>query len=131
MTDATDPLARLISDRVELNREQLASLLDRRISLHPGDAKFSFLPNTRSALGNRRTVLLALLAQKALHLLDSEIPEGTAPKGLEDTTGIRGGTLRPILKQLTDDGITRRVRGSYIVPDVVLGDVARELEKAR
>ena len=127
MTSPADPLMRLVVDQVEVNREVLATILEGKVRLDPTTGVFSFKPQVRARLGNRKTVLTAVLARKALHLLSGEINERVMPRDLEGLTGIRGNTLRPILKQLTDSGIVVRHSDGYSVPDAVMEDVAREL----
>ena len=126
----TDPLARLVADESEMNREVLASVLADKVRLDLGRGSFTFLQGVRARLGGRGLVVTALLAQQALHLLQDRHPAGLAPRELEFTTGIPGGTLRPILKRLADRGLARKDEtGVYTVPGYVLEDVAREFNE--
>src|SRR6266568_158949 len=93
-----DPLSRLVVDEAAVNRELLASVLETKIRLDLGAGSFSFLPGIRERMNTRHQVLIALLAQKALHLLNAKFNEGLRPQEIEFVTGIKGGTLRPILK---------------------------------
>lgn len=127
MTTQSDPLMRLVVNQIGVNRELLATILEDKVRLDPKAGVFSFKPDVRVRLGNRRTVITALLAQKALHLLAGENSECLMPRVLETLTGIRGNTLRPILKQLTDAGLVVRYSKGYTVPGAVIEDVAREL----
>lgn len=126
MKTPSDPLMRLVVNQAEVNRELLATVLEDKVRLDPSAGAFSFKHRARRSLGNRKCVLAALLAQKALHLLSSEINERLLPRELVTLTGIRGNTLRPILKQLSDCGIVQRYSNGYTVPDAVLDDAARQ-----
>src|SRR6266436_3535573 len=118
-----DPLSRLVVDEAAVNRELLASVLETRIRLDLGAGSFSFLPGIRERMNSRHQVLIALLAQKALHLLNSKFNEALRPQEIEFVTGIKGGTLRPILKILVDRRLARsEADRSYTVPGYALED---------
>jgi hypothetical protein len=126
----TDPLARLVADEAEVNRELLANVLEGKVRLDLGRGTFTFLQGVRNGLGGRGLVVTALLAQQALHLLQERHASGLAPREIEAATGIPGGTLRPILKRLADKGIVRKEdTGVYTVPGYALEDVAREFDE--
>lgn len=108
MSSVADPLLRLVHNEAEVNREHLARLLDGRIALDPARGTFGFRHGVRDRLNKRQRVLVALLAQKALHLIEAKHPEALRPAEIERVTGIPGNTLRPILKILSDKAITRR-----------------------
>jgi len=128
MTASADPLARLVVDESEVNREFLASLLQGRVRLDPSRSTFAFQLGMRDRLSNRQLVLVALLAQKALHLLADKCPQGLRPQEIEQATGVKGNTLRPILKLLLD----RKIIGqndskAYLVPVYAMEDAAQLL----
>ncbi len=127
VTAETDPLARLVVDQTEANRELLARILEDKVRLDPAAKEFSFRHQVRARLGTKKTVLTALLTRKALHLLSADVPEAVTPRDLVVMTGIRGNTLRPVLKQLADRGIAVRRDGGYFIPNYALEDVARDL----
>src|SRR5687767_7815845 len=107
MAVSYDPLSRLVVDEAAVDRELLASVLEGRIRLDMTHGSFAFHQGVRDRLNNRHQVLIALLAQKALHLLNEEFPEGLRPQDIELATGVKGGTLRPILKILGDRRLIR------------------------
>src|SRR5690554_2878862 len=108
MAAPSDPLNRLVVDTAEVNRELLASLLEDKVVIDPGKGTFSFRFGVRERLGNQGVVIAALLAQKALILMGASVAEPMMPRELEATTGIKGGTLRPILKKLADARVISR-----------------------
>lgn len=121
----TDPLARLVVDQQEVDRGLLATVLQPHVALDLNREAFSFRRGSRSSLKNAQVVLVTLLARKALVLLGAEMEEPLTPKELESLTGMKGGSIRPALKTLADDGAIRRDEaGRYFVPDFALADVA-------
>ncbi len=78
----------------------------------------------------RQLVLVALLAQKALHLLAEQYPEGLRPQEVEGLTGVPGNTLRPILMLLSRRNITRRdPSGAHYVASYGLENAGRFLNE--
>lgn len=125
----TDPLSRLVADETEVNRELLAKALENKVRIDPKAGAVTFKPGVRDQIGAKGTVITILLARKALSLLSGEFSEGLAPRDLEELVGIRGNTLRPILKRLTDAGLVVRRGGHYLIPNYALDDVANEIRK--
>lgn len=128
MTTPADPLARLVVDETEVNRELLARLLEDKVRLDPSRGTFTLLHGVRDSISARGLVVTGLLAQHALHLLNERHMAGLAPREIEARTGIQGGTLRPILKRLADRGLVRKNddTGVYTIPGYALEDVAKE-----
>ena len=84
----------------------------------------------RDRLNSRHQVLIALLAQKALHLLSGDYPEGLRPQEIEIATGVKGGTLRPILRVLTERRLIRQDPSKlYVVPAYAIEDAGRFLNE--
>lgn len=121
----SDPLASLVVNQQEADRALLASVLAPYVMLDPTRAAFSFRRGTREPLTNMHIAVIALLANKALKLLEADIEEPLSPSDLSQVTGIKGNSLRPVLKRLTDEGtIQRNEDGVYFVPNYGLADVA-------
>ncbi len=118
MIPSADPLTRLVVDEAEVNRELLASTLEGKIRVDIVRGTFVFVQRVREQLSKRQQVIVALLAHKALHLLDPKFPEALRPVDIESASGIRGGTLRPILKVLVDSDLIKRQdpERAYFVP---------------
>jgi hypothetical protein len=129
MTPATDPLDRLVVDEGDINRDLLADVLADKVVVDPKAGTFAFKHRVREQLGNMNIVLTALLAQKVLALLGADVNERLQPIDLETKTGIRGGTLRPILKRLADSRTVRRETDGYFVPNYALEDIANLLRQ--
>lgn len=129
MATHDDPLTRLIVDQAQANRELLARTLDGVIGLDPTAKKLVFAPHVRARFTARALVVATLLGRKALSLLADSFSEGAAPKELEEELGIAGGTLRPIVKRLTDDGLVVRSGRTYRIPNHLIEEAGRELQK--
>src|ERR1700730_11133715 len=117
MTTSGDPLTRLVDDG-EVNRELLAKVLEHQVSLDLRNGAFPFSRSRRDGLSARSLVVIALLAQQALHLLDGRHAAGLAPRKIEELSGVGGGTLRPILMRLSDQSLARKndETGEYTIP---------------
>lgn len=128
MAATADPLSRLVVDEAVVDRELLATVLEDKIRLDLTRGTFTFQQGVRGRLNNKQQVLVALLAQKALHLLDGRFPEALQPREIELLTGVKPGTLRPTLKQFSDARMVRQDdERAYYVPGYALEDVARLL----
>ena len=74
-----------------------------------------------------RSILTALLAQKALALATSSEKESLTPRDLEIRTGFKGGTIRPVLRDLTLLGVVTKRDGEYAVPDPMMEPAMKAL----
>ncbi len=116
MTEEGDPLMELVADTRKINRDRLKEMLLGRVWLDIDAATVHLVPEERNEKGSKEAVLLALLGQKALSLLKPEkVVDAMTPKVLEEVTGLKGNTVRPLLKRLSEEGlIVRRMEGYTI-----------------
>ena len=116
MTEKGDPLMELVADTRKINRDRLKEMLLGRVWLDIDAATVHLVPEERNEKGSKEAVLLALLGQKALSLLKPEkVVDAMTPKVLEEVTGLKGNTVRPLLKRLSEEGlIVRRMEGYTI-----------------
>ena len=107
----------VVSSR-EINTDLVAEILAPFVRL---DADSSdILPTTAWAgLSSETKILLYLLARKAMIALQMSISvEGATPQEIERSTGVIGGTLRPILKRhLGARFVARGQDARYFVPN--------------
>jgi len=125
-----DPLERLVRAREELlDRQFLASVLEGKVYLdrERGEAQFTAEGQRRPA---RQRILLYLLARKALKALKAIAVEEAKPREMEGPTGLKGGTLRPKLKVLHDEGIVVRSDAGYYIPVQNLETAAEVIKEA-
>jgi hypothetical protein len=123
----TDPLQRLVVNQHEVDRELLATVLEPYVTIDPSHGTFAYRKGVRDSLANRERVLVALLSRKALALLGSKTQEAAQPRQLEELAGIKGGTLRPLLRQLVTSGVLWQDDRGYAVPNHSLHDIADSL----
>jgi len=111
-----DPLLDLVADTRKINRDRPKEMLLGRVWLDTDTATVHLVPEERNQKGAKEAVLLALLGQKALSLLKPEkVVDAMTPKVLEEVTGLKGNTVRPLLKRLSEEGlIVRRMEGYTI-----------------
>ena len=116
MTEEGDPLMELVADTRKINRDRLKEMLLGRVWLDIDAATVHLVPEERNEKGSKEAVLLALLGQKALSLLKPEkVVDAMTPNVLEEVTGLKGNTVRPLLKRLSEEGlIVRRMEGYTI-----------------
>lgn len=122
-----DPLQELLVSSRQINRDLLASVLRPYVRIDPETQ--DFIPTSEWAkLGQTQRIVAYLLTRKAMVALDIALDkEAVPPRTVEGATGIRGGTLRPLLKRLVQEGVVARDQvGGYYVPNYAL-----EAAKAR
>jgi len=128
MSDKADPLRALVVDTKKINREQLAAILQGKVLLDLQSNTFLLQPEAKSRGTARHAVLLSLLARKAICLLkEGDLdapPDGLTPLELTSATGIRGNTIRPVVRRLNAEGLVMQVQGRYVVHNSAIGRVA-------
>jgi DNA-binding MarR family transcriptional regulator len=110
-----DPLRALVVDTRQISREKLAEILKDKVLLDLQTETFMLVSEVRAHSTGRQAVLLSLLARKALSLLQEDVVDAMSPKDLAAVTGMKGSTIRPILKRLTDEGLIVRRPEGYAV----------------
>lgn len=126
--ESRDPLADLRVDAVSVDREALAEMLRGHVLLDPEGNQIIFLNDVREVGTNVQVVALALLGQKALHLLDRDLPEGLTPAEIEQATKMAGGSVRSSLKRLSDRGVILKQNGRYVVPGHTVEKLGKKLD---
>lgn len=105
----------------EVDQELIAEILAPFLRIDRDSC--SIVPNERwLEMNNELKIILFLLAKKAMKLRDLPIDnEGALPTEIEKETGVKGGSLRPKLKQLLEQRIISKADdGRYIVPNYSL-----------
>jgi DNA-binding transcriptional ArsR family regulator len=121
------PLKELVVKEETLNEKLLAELLKTYISIEENTGELipteSF--NSLSAEGK---VIIAFLYSKAKKRLNMSSTEKLKPKDIESILGLKGNTIRPILKKLKEEGIIKLDEEGYWIPNVNLYRAKRVLE---
>jgi hypothetical protein len=122
----------LIADRSKLTEAAIEEIVRDYVRYDPGTFEVVLTP-AALALSNDAKILVVLTAIAGWEYVVDEVrPVDTKPAALERTTGIAGGTLRPILKKLKDghllfstsDGYAVRVANLEAIGRVIKGEKA-------
>ncbi len=128
MHDQNDPLAKLFDiTPLENQRELLANTIFpfARIDGETLEVRFT---EEGEQLTVREKLLLFLLTRKVLVIGNKITQEEVSPSDIEKSTGIPGGTIRPVLRKLLDERLVRDENG-YIVPNTRIKDINKILAK--
>jgi len=118
-------LKNLLVDPNEASEERLVEILKPYANLNEktGDPIFHSSWDTLSIKGK---VLVYLVARKAAVNLERLETEVAPPAIIERQTAIKGGSLRPALRGLLDDGFVQQdADGAYLIPNPRLAAVRR------
>lgn len=117
----TDQLDDLFVSGKEVDQELVVKILTPFLRIDKDSC--SIVPSERwLELSNELKVLLFLVARKAMKLRGLAIDyEGALPAELEKETGLKGGSIRPRLKDLFERKIINRTEDArYFVPNYSL-----------
>jgi hypothetical protein len=128
-----DPLVAVLLKKEEVegeNRALLAKLIIPFAAVEPESGQVYFT-EAGDKLITRHKILVFLLCRLALVSLkpDATIKPAVTPKDIEEATRIAGGTVRPKLKELTDEKIVFRSGEGYQVTGANLKRAHKELER--
>lgn len=113
----------LLVDEEELNEELLAETVGRYVGI--GKDSGDLIPNEKyTELNSKEKVVVALLAQKARYELDMAEEEWLTPSEISEVSGVKKGTVYPVVRDLSDEGVIRDEDGEYVIPSV-------KIEKAK
>lgn len=124
--EKNDPLDRLfVKERDLSDRKLLADTLLPFATIYVLDTeRFEVsLTDQGQQLPSWKKLLVYFLAHKAIAIraAKGDEKEGLTPKQLEEETEIPGGTIRPTLKKLSDEGLVRQdTAGAYFVPNRIV-----------
>lgn len=107
------PLSDLIVNEQQISEDALRDALAPHIALTQ-DGRVMFKPGPPSTA--RRRTILALLAMWAAARLGLRASDSLTPREIESITGIKGPTLRPLLRKLAKDALVESERAEYRVP---------------
>ncbi len=124
------PLGRLVRREEDLlDRERLADLLEGLVFVDPEREKV-LLTREAMSLSARKRVVLTLLGRKVLRALgETEVVEEVRPIDIQGPTGLKGGTIRPRLRELYDEGIIAQRENGYYVPTYSFEEAASVIKE--
>lgn len=127
MTEEKNPLDSLILQN-NLNKEILASILERFIKINPDSGDIMLLSNY-SKLKNKEQIIVIVLAFKVLKELGLRKAEEVSPKEVEKVSQLAGGTSRWILRDLVAEKLVTCEKSKYKVPNFLLHSIKDKFEK--
>lgn len=122
-----DPLDRLIVDENEINRELLASILDGIVTIGKQTGQI-IRQSAFDDLVSKQQVAVLLLAHRVRYERDLVDSEWASPAEIAELSGMARGTVRPKIRELTDDGIAEDNDSKYRIPPHRFQAVERLLE---
>lgn len=101
----------------ELNKQLLKDTLKGSVRLTPaGDVILE-----AGLKPIKKALVLYLLANKILKLDGLKVSDAEGPKEISEKTGFSIGTVKPIIRELFDEGIVKQTEeGKYYVPNYAL-----------
>ncbi len=113
-----------VTDSSKLSEGEIESIIADFLKYDPTNKAVVFLPKTHG-LSVEKKILLHLVALRGWKfVLKENSPAADAlPREIERVTGIRGGTLRPMLRALVQSKMLESRKGRYEIPAHNLGRV--------
>lgn len=112
-------LKELVIKEGEVNEKLLLEILKPYIRIEEGTG--DLIPTEKfSELSNEKKVIIGFLYSKAKTRLGFSQSEKLKPRELESLLGMKGNTLRPILKRLKDNRVIRVDKEGYWLPNIYL-----------
>ena len=106
-----------ITDSAKLSEAEIEAIVGGLLKYDPTSQAVVFLPKAQE-LSAEKKILLYLVALRGWKFVIEKNPPAAdaSPKEIERTTGIKGGTLRPILRDLSASKILDSRKGKYEIP---------------
>jgi hypothetical protein len=117
----------LIASKSSLAEDVIEEIVSEHVR-YDTDHKAVFLTPEGHELSGKSKVLVYLVALQGWRfVIDDMVPMDPKPGEIEEHTGISGGTLRPLLKELKDRRIIIEKGGRYSVSSAALPSIKKEL----
>lgn len=118
----------LLASKTSLAEDVIEQIISDYVRFDPDHKEIVFMPEAHG-LSNKSKILTYLVALQGWpYVLDEVVPVDAKPSEIEEHTGIAGGSLRPLLKELKDRNIIAEKGGRYSVRSVALRTIQAELD---
>ncbi|MBP6060546.1 MAG: hypothetical protein KA515_00885 [Candidatus Pacebacteria bacterium] len=113
-----------ITDSTKVSEEEIEGIIADYIKYDPSHKMVVFLPKAQN-LSNEKKILLYLVGLKGWQFVVKDNPptNEALPRDIERVTGIRGGSLRPMLRSLLQSKMLNSRKGKYEIPTHNFGRV--------
>lgn len=120
----------LIAEKGIAAEQTIEEIVRDHVRYDPDEKAIAFTP-AANQLQNKAKVLVYLVALQGWPFVTKEsVPVDAKPREITEHTGIQGGTLRPILKELKDRRVIAERSGRYFVRPATLSTIKAELNVA-
>lgn len=120
MTDDQQTLENLLIDEEEVSEEILHDLLTNYIRI--GKQSGDLMPQDAfHDLTAKQKVVIVLLSQRARHELEMVETEWLSPTEISQQSGVKKGTVYPVVREIDNEGLIENEDGSYRVPSHSIG----------
>ena len=121
----------LVAEHGALDEPTIEKIVAPYARYDVGAKKISFLP-AFARLSNRAMILVYLVAlQGWKYVTDETIAADARPVDIQELTGIPGGSLRPVLRDLSDSHVLVEQDSRYSVRSLVLRPSRPRSDRAR
>lgn len=126
MDEDSNVLDDVFIDRKEIDEGLLRSILIKYVKIEK--ESLSLIPTSEyETMKKKHKVLICLLSKKAMRLRSMTGNENMRPIEVSNMTGIKEGTVRPVLRAYLKDGLVKEDERGYFVPDYALERVKKEV----
>ena len=117
----------LIASKASLAEDVIEEIVSEFVRFDPDHKAVVFTPKAHGLSTKARVLIYLVALQGWSFVVDDPVPADAKPSEITEHTGIAGGTLRPVLKELKDRHIIVQRGGRYSVRSVALQAIKSEL----
>jgi DNA-binding MarR family transcriptional regulator len=120
------PLDDVFISRDEIGQSLLRDVLIKYVKIN--EESMSVIPTLEyEKLKEKQKVLIYLLSRKALKLRDMVEHEHMTPTEISKTSGVKIGTVKPVVRKYFKDNLLKKNKNGYFIPDYALERVKKEV----